>query len=281
MADVFISYAREDRARAEQVATALSAMGLDCFWDTDIPPGQTWADYTEGKLAQCKVVVVLWTAHSTKSQWVREEARMGRDRNRLIPAILDGSAPPLGFGEVQAANLASWRGEATHPDWLRFAGAVERAVRGPGAAPRPAAQAPPQPAFASPAAGATVSPIEYIRKCFALYADGKGRARRSEYGWFVLFQVVAAIFALGIDSAVFGFNSYTSAPNSYLVSWLLLGVIAPSLSAASRRAHDIGQTGWIAAATILPYVGWLAALALIFIPGQAGANKYGPNPKGV
>src|SRR5512147_653857 len=117
MADVFISYAREDRSRAEQIARALSAMGLECFWDTEIPPGQTWADYIENKLSQCKAVIVLWSAHSTRSQWVREEARMGRDRGRLIPVMLDASAPPFGFGEVQAADLSGWQGEPHHPGW--------------------------------------------------------------------------------------------------------------------------------------------------------------------
>src|SRR4029077_14908549 len=111
MADVFISYAREEPPRSEQVARGLAAAESVTVWDTDIPPGQTWADYIEGKLSQCKAVVVLWSEHSTKSQWVREEARMGRDKSKLIPAMLDGSAQPFGFGEVQAANLSTWRGE--------------------------------------------------------------------------------------------------------------------------------------------------------------------------
>ncbi len=130
MADVFISYSREDRARAEQVAGALTAMGLDVFWDSEIPPGKTWADYIEEKLTGCKAVVVLWSEHSTRSQWVREEARMGRDKGVLIPAMLDASAAPFGFGEVQAANLATWTGEGAHPEWSRFAEAVRAAASG-------------------------------------------------------------------------------------------------------------------------------------------------------
>jgi len=151
MADVFISYSREDRPRAEQVAHGLGAMGLDAFWDTDIPPGQTWADYIEGKLSQCKAVVVLWSEHSTKSQWVREEARMGRDKSKLIPAMLDESPPPFGFGEVQAANLSSWRGEPNHPEWIRLSTAVRNVVGAPSAAaPQVFASAPPRAATAPP-----------------------------------------------------------------------------------------------------------------------------------
>jgi len=153
MADVFLSYAREDTARAEQVANGLKAAGLDVFWDNEIPPGTTWADYIEGKLTQSKALIVLWSEHSTKSQWVREEARMGRDKGVLIPVMIDASQPPFGFGEVQAANLANWNGEADNPNWRRFIDAVTRATNSeprpqPMPAPPGAVQAPPQPQHA-------------------------------------------------------------------------------------------------------------------------------------
>lgn len=159
MADVFLSYAREDTARAEQVAKGLESAGLDVFWDNEIPPGTTWADYIEQKLNVCKALIVLWSEHSTKSQWVREEARMGRDKGCLIPVMIDASQPPFGFGEVQAANLANWNGEADHPNWRRFVDAVMRASNAAPPAqaaqtprPQPQPQASPQAAWSTPAA---------------------------------------------------------------------------------------------------------------------------------
>lgn len=159
MADVFLSYAREDRDRAAQMAQALEAAGLDVFWDNEIPPGTTWADFIEQKLAQCKALIVLWSQHSTTSQWVREEARMGRDKGVLIPVMIDNSNPPFGFGEVQSANLADWQGEADHPNWRRFVDAVKRFAdtqptpRAPEPPPRSAPPpAPPQRFSAPPAA---------------------------------------------------------------------------------------------------------------------------------
>jgi len=208
MSDVFISYAREDRARAEQIARELTAMGLECFWDTEIPPGQTWSDYIEGKLDAARVVVVLWSQHSTRSQWVREEARMGRDKKKLIPAIIDGSPPPLGFGEVQAADLTGWRGETNHPQWTRFAQAVCAAARG--ALPTHQAAAPQgapsawRASSGSPAAETDLSPLGYVQKCLRLYFDGKGRARRAEYGWFLLFQAAVGVVLLLLDIAMYG-----------------------------------------------------------------------------
>ena len=151
MADVFLSYAREDTARADQVAKGLEAAGLDVFWDNEIPPGTTWADYIEQKLTQCKALIVLWSEHSTKSQWVREEARMGRDKGVLIPVMIDASQPPFGFGEVQAANLTNWNGEADHPSWRRFVTAVMNATQSEArTAPQPPPASTPPPPSAPP-----------------------------------------------------------------------------------------------------------------------------------
>ncbi len=190
MADVFLSYAREDRARAEQVAQGLASAGVNVFWDNEIPPGQTWADYIETRLAQCKALIVLWSEHSTKSQWVREEARLGRDKGVLIPAMIDASQAPFGFGEVQAAALANWDGQADTPDWRRFVDAVSAAAtREAPPRPQPAMSAPPRAAAAPASAlasaryrgvpiwvwigGAAVGAVALLAGIGAMLPDGK------------------------------------------------------------------------------------------------------------
>lgn len=189
MADVFLSYAREDSARAEQVAHGLVAAGLDVFWDNEIPPGTTWADYIEGKLTQCKALIVLWSEHSTKSQWVREEARMGRDKGVLIPVMIDNSQPPFGFGEVQAANLASWNGEADHPNWRRFIDAVMNVTK---TTPRPA----PQPQQPMPAMPRTVHPPQPTPHAMPQAPTSEKKAL-PVWIW-VVGAVVATVVVLGI-----------------------------------------------------------------------------------
>lgn len=323
MSDVFISYAREDQPRAAQIAQTLEAMGLSTFWDTAIPPGQTWADYIEGKLSQCKAVIVLWSSHSTQSQWVREEARMGRDRGRLIPAMLDGSAPPFGFGEVQAANLSSWHGEANNPEWERFANAVYTAVRGVGAAPPPQANAPqgawtsPQPSAqggwstggaqrswpgaqtgAAGAAEGNLGFVGYVQKCLRLFIDGKGRARRAEYWYWVLFTAIVGIVAFIIDYAISGGAVAYSTSGGIVGNLANLALLAPGVSVLSRRFHDVGMSGWTAgavfggiflggvASAFVPTLGVLivlgvaiGAIVMLVRPGQSGDNQYGPDPK--
>jgi uncharacterized membrane protein YhaH (DUF805 family) len=288
MTDVFISYAREDQPHAERIARGLEAMGLSAFWDNEIPPGQTWADYIEDKLNQCAVAVVLWSQHSTKSQWVREEARMGRAK--LIPARIDAAEAPFGFGDVQSADLSQWTGDYAHADWRRFANAVYTRVRGEAAAKpqaSPQHHAPPQQPVGAASgqarqagAGEQLSPIGYIQKCLRLYADGKGRARRREFGWFFVFAFVTGFVAAIVDILVGGINPYTGQANSFIVVLAAgLALITPTVAVAARRAHDFGQSGWLAALVVVPYIGWIAALVFIFIPGQAGSNQYGPDPK--
>lgn len=310
MADIFISYAREDRAFAERIARGLGALGLEVFWDTEIPPGQTWADYIEGKLTQCRAVIVLWSQHSTKSQWVREEARMGREKAKLIPVLLDGSPAPFGFGEVQAADLSAWTGDTNHADWVRFSRAAYATARGadaPAPQPQPQPQAAaagawrdPRPSIAPANAGpANLSPIGYVLKCLRLYFDGRGRARRSEYWWWTLGVFLASIVAYVIDVGLFGFNSYTSQPNTQAVSTILsLAVLAPGISVAARRFHDVGLNGWLVGAfflvlfvgagvsAVMPPLGGLiilaaviAMLVILVLPSKQGSNRYGPNPK--
>jgi uncharacterized membrane protein YhaH (DUF805 family) len=319
MADVFISYAREDRLKAEHIASGLAAIGLDCFWDGDIPPGQTWSDYIEGKLSQCKAVIVLWSEHSTRSQWVREEARMGREHAKLIPVMLDASTPPFGFGEVQAADLSRWRGDYHQAEWTRFAQAVYVTARGAAPTPQPQLQPQPQPqaAFAPQAAWqaatssgwrgqqqaqlnaiAQFAPWTYVQKCLRMYVDGRGRARRSEYWWWALFCVIALLLAMSLDMLIGG-TDYTGAPAYPMATgavWLAL--LAPGVSVTARRLHDINLNGWLAGAIVgvtvlamlvsteIPVLGELAsfiavvaAVAVGVIPSAAGTNQYGPSPK--
>jgi hypothetical protein len=136
MADVFLSYSRDDSARARQVANGLEAAGLDVFWDVEIPPGMTWADFLEEKLSASKAAVVLWSTSSVASTNVREEARIAQGHSKLIPVFLDKVTPPFGFGEIQACNLRDWKGDQNDPNWKLLLSAIERAMGAPPKAPK-------------------------------------------------------------------------------------------------------------------------------------------------
>ena len=115
MADVFISYAREDRPFAAQLLrTGLEAGGRSVWWDREILPGKDFAELIAAELARAKAVVVIWSAASTKSGWVRDEAHEGLERGVLVPVLMGVSEPPIGYRSIHAVDLTGWQG-GEHP----------------------------------------------------------------------------------------------------------------------------------------------------------------------
>ena len=111
MSNVFISYARKDRETAQKFARAFESQQWDVFWDPKIPAGKTWRQIITENLARAQCVVVLWSRTSVTSDWVLDEAEIGRKRKVLVPVIIEANVePPLGFGSVQAADLSKWDG---------------------------------------------------------------------------------------------------------------------------------------------------------------------------
>ena len=80
MADVFISYASEDRERAAKLASALGEHGWSVWWDRKIVAGQAFDQVIERELETAKSVVVLWSIHSVESEWVKNEASVASER---------------------------------------------------------------------------------------------------------------------------------------------------------------------------------------------------------
>ena len=141
MADVFISYAREDRARAAQLADALAERGWSVWWDRSIAVGQAFDQVLERELEAAQRVVVLWSRHAVASEWVRNEAAVAAEWGRLLPVLLDDVSPPLPFRHRQAADLTDWRGDPSHPG---FQALCEALATLHGAAQPPPLTAPPR-----------------------------------------------------------------------------------------------------------------------------------------
>lgn len=111
MADIFLSYAREDLEAARAIVVALEAAGWSVFWDQRIPPAQVFEDYIEERINESRAVVVLWSPQSVTSRWVRIEAAHGRDRNpsALVPAMIESVNIPFAFRHLQTADLRGWK----------------------------------------------------------------------------------------------------------------------------------------------------------------------------
>jgi hypothetical protein len=118
MASVFLSYDRDDAERARRFARALEKAGHEVWWDLHVRGGAQFSKVIEEALKAADVVVVLWSANSIESAWVRDEAAAGRDSGRLVPVTIDGTLAPLGFRQFQTIDLSGWRGRG-EPAGLR------------------------------------------------------------------------------------------------------------------------------------------------------------------
>lgn len=98
MADVFISYARADRALAEALAARMRAAGYTVWWDAALVAGTGFGLAIQAEVDAARVMFVIWTETSAKSQWVYAEASYAARQNKLAPLAANGfdpaNAPP-------------------------------------------------------------------------------------------------------------------------------------------------------------------------------------------
>jgi len=125
------------------IVGALEAAGRRVWWDHHIEGGAAFAREIETALRDAAAVIVVWSHASVESDWVRDEAAVGRDRRRLVPIRLDDVAAPLGFRQYQAIRFENWDGRPEAEAFqalLRALGQIplrslEAAVNAPPSAP--------------------------------------------------------------------------------------------------------------------------------------------------
>jgi hypothetical protein len=139
MADIFLSYAREDAAQARRLAQALESHGWSVWWDRRIPHGQNFTASIQQQLDDARCIAVLWSKASIASSFVLDEAAEGLG-GRLVPLLIEKVKQPLGFRQFQAADLTDWTGETPHDEFGRLLDSITTLVKPhPSAAPAPAA----------------------------------------------------------------------------------------------------------------------------------------------
>ncbi|WP_169973016.1 MULTISPECIES: DUF805 domain-containing protein [unclassified Campylobacter] len=108
-----------------------------------------------------------------------------------------------------------------------------------------------------------------IKNCFSNYATFHGRASRSEYWWFALFNVLVYILASAIDTTINSSIFYTI---SVLVLFL------PTISVSIRRLHDINKSGWFYLLFLIPIIGIIILIIWFVKRGTIGPNQFGDDP---
>jgi ketosteroid isomerase-like protein len=146
VADIFVSYAREDREAIRTLAAHLAQGGWSVWWDRHILAGKDFDDVLQGELDKARAVLVAWSSHSIASRWVKVEAGEGLRREVLVPIQLDASLPPLAFRNIQTVTFAGLSLAAETPAFDDLIEALTALL----GAPTPAPQVVPPPAPPQP-----------------------------------------------------------------------------------------------------------------------------------
>jgi uncharacterized membrane protein YhaH (DUF805 family) len=116
--------------------------------------------------------------------------------------------------------------------------------------------------------------LEVLKK----YTVFEGRARRKEYWFFILFNVLISAALGTIDRFTGSFDPETGL--GILSSLYPLAVLIPGLAVSVRRLHDTGRNGWWLLVNLVPVLGAIIFLYFMVIDGDPETNEYGPSPKG-
>lgn len=111
------------------------------------------------------------------------------------------------------------------------------------------------------------------------YAVFSGRARRKEYWYFVLFNILISIGLSFVDAMVGTVNAETG--YGLLGAVYSLAILIPSLAVLVRRLHDTDRSGWWILIGLIPVIGWIVLLVFVVQDSHPGQNQYGANPKEV
>ena len=119
--------------------------------------------------------------------------------------------------------------------------------------------------------------MSWAIEAFKKYAVFRGRSRRKEYWYFVLFTlIISAVLSL-VDSIIG--TSGSSTGTGLLGGIFSLAILIPSIAVSVRRLHDIGRTGWWVLIGLIPVIGAIVLIVFAVMDSEAGTNQYGANPK--
>ena len=119
----------------------------------------------------------------------------------------------------------------------------------------------------------------YKKVVFDNYANFTGRARRSEYWYFVLMNFIVAMFLIIVTGTLM-FVHYGLGIVGIVLYFLYFALtLVPTLAVVARRLHDIGKSGWYYFVAFIPFIGGIWLLVLLVTDSEYGSNAWGPNPK--
>jgi len=302
--EIFISYARTDIEHVRPLVALFEEQGWSVFWDRKIDPGQQWSIEIEQALAAAKLVIVVWSRASVRSEWVKAEAMAARERQALLPVRIEDAAIPLPFNLVQTTDLSAITSQSDQKQAVRqLLNAVGRMIEKTNR-PEPSSDVAAGLFRAEP----TYSGLNFARAFF----DLNGRLNRLHS---FLGTLVLMVLGFTLNPMVTAIVSSVSTPTNRLEALIATSIftamvlIYPAVCIYVKRLHDVDFSGYWAvpivvmglfqeglsigflvmdpsgrAAATNAYLVILAALSipvltLMLWPGNRSANKFGPPPR--
>jgi len=113
---------------------------------------------------------------------------------------------------------------------------------------------------------------EAISTCWSKSTTFTGRARRPEYWYWFLFNLIATL--------VLGFIQFVISDIGGQILQVIfdLAVLLPSIAVTTRRLHDTDRSGWWQLLFLLPIIGWILLIVWLSQAGTPGPNRFGPDP---
>lgn len=131
VADVFVSYATQDRERAEQVVHAVVQSGWSVWIDRGLPVRSVAGDEIQEEFSRAKCVVIMWSRSSFQSTWVLNHAREAMKRQAMLPLLIDDVELPPEFAALHTVDLSGWDGDRRAPAFYEVRRGIQRILDSP------------------------------------------------------------------------------------------------------------------------------------------------------
>lgn len=128
MADIFISYKREERDRCLAIHDALVALKFSVWFDARLESGTRFGAEIKRELQAAKAVLVLWSPLACESDWVQEEAAYGRQQRNLVSVRIAECEPPIGFTQTHHVDLFNHELGPKNDAWLDILGSLGKLI---------------------------------------------------------------------------------------------------------------------------------------------------------
>ena len=109
--------------------------------------------------------------------------------------------------------------------------------------------------------------VESIQTCYKKFFDFSGRASKSEYWWFQLYNAIIYVLSFVYQGDLV-----------LLFSILIIVNLIPVYAVGVRRIHDSDKSGWLVLISLIPLIG-LYIFVLLLQDGSKGKNRFGIKPK--